>query len=72
MVDIIDQSNRGIRMTILAIRKGTLPPGPGYTARACSFVKERGAGIGLEILFNFLLPFVVHSFVSRPWVQRMR
>jgi hypothetical protein len=45
---------------MLAIRKSSLPIGSGYIARTRSFVKERGAGIGLEILFNFLLPFVVY------------
>jgi len=45
---------------MLAIRKSALPIRSGYIARARGLVKERGVGIGLEILFNFLLPFVVY------------
>jgi hypothetical protein len=33
-----------------------------YIARARRFVEQRGMGIGLEILFNFVLPFVVYRF----------
>jgi hypothetical protein len=66
LVYILDQSNTGERMTILAIRKSALPAGKSYVARAHSFVKERGVGIGLEIAFNFLLPFVVYTFCESP------
>jgi hypothetical protein len=53
-------------MTTVPIRKSALPMGTGYIARAWSFVKERGAVIGLEILFNFLLPFVVYRLCESP------
>jgi hypothetical protein len=47
-------------MNALTIRKGTLPKGTGFIARTRGFVEERGTDIGLEVLFNFLLPFVVY------------
>lgn len=46
---------------MMSIRKGVVPIGTSYIARACSFVRERGVSIGLEVLFNFLLPFVVYK-----------
>lgn len=39
----------------------------GRIARALTFVRERGLGVGLEILFNFVLPFIVYSYGEKPW-----
>jgi hypothetical protein len=50
---------------MLAIPKSAVPAATGY-ARASSFIQERGAGIGLEILFNVLLPFVVYRSCESP------
>jgi hypothetical protein len=47
-------------MTTFAIRKSTLLTGRGYLAHARGFAKERGTGIALELLFNFIFPFVVY------------
>jgi len=41
----------------------------GRIARALSFVRERGVGVGLELLFNFLLPFLIYSYGEKPWGQ---
>jgi hypothetical protein len=43
-----------------AIRTSKSTMGEGYVARVRRFVGARGAGIGLEILFNFVLPFLVY------------
>ncbi len=37
--------------------------------RAISFVRERGAGVGLEILVNFVLPFLIYNYGEKPWGQ---
>lgn len=54
---------------MLAIQKSALPAGTAYIGRACSFLQKRGAGIGLEILFNFVLPFVVYRSCELPLGQ---
>jgi hypothetical protein len=51
---------------MVAMRKSRLPTGTGYLERVRLFAKERGTGIGLELLFNFVLPFLVYvSFEAR-------
>ncbi len=38
-------------------------------ARARSFIRERGAGVVLEILVNFVLPFLIYNYGEKPWGQ---
>ena len=47
--------------------EGPKPPSP--VARAAGFVRERGLGVGLELLFNFVLPFLIYSYGEKPWGQ---
>ena len=42
---------------------------PGRIAEATRFVRERGVGAGLEILVNFILPFLIYSYGEKPWGQ---
>ena len=44
-------------------------PPVGRIAQARRFVRERGAGAALEILVNFVLPFVIYSYGEKPWGQ---
>ena len=41
----------------------------GYITRTLRFVRERGAGIGLELLVNFVLPFLIYNYGEKPWGQ---
>jgi hypothetical protein len=42
---------------------------PGFIARARTFVKQRGAAVGMEILINFVLPFVIYGYGEKPLGQ---
>jgi hypothetical protein len=44
----------------LTARKGALLKSRGFAVRTRAFIEERGAAIAFEVLFNFLLPFLVY------------
>lgn len=56
-------------MTPLAIRKNALATAAGYIIWARRFGGGRGARIGLEILFNFILPFLIYTSCESPLGQ---
>lgn len=39
----------------------------GNLARAGAFIRERGPGIGVEVLVNFVLPFLIYDLGRRRW-----
>jgi intracellular septation protein A len=40
-----------------------------YIARARGFVRERGLSVGLELLVNFILPFLIYNYGEKPLGQ---
>ena len=41
----------------------------GPAARTVTFVRDHGVGVGRELLFNFVLPYLIYSYGEAPWGQ---